>query len=70
MYIPPVVVILLLHRSTWISQLSAVTYIGARSVFALSYWLKIPVVRSLAWLVGMICCGAVAAAAMAAIAGA
>jgi uncharacterized MAPEG superfamily protein len=60
MWVPPVVVILLLHRTTWISQLSAEAYIGARVVFALSYWLKIPVIRSLAWLVGMVCCGAVA----------
>jgi len=60
MWAPPVVVILMLHRTTWASQLSAETYIGARAVFALSYWFKIPVVRSLAWFVGMICCGAVA----------
>jgi uncharacterized MAPEG superfamily protein len=60
MWVPPVVVILLLHRTTWISQLSAEAYIGARVVFALSYWLKIPVIRSLAWLVGMVCCGTVA----------
>ena len=60
MWVPPVVVILLLHRTTWASQLSAETYIGARVVFALSYWFKIPSVRSLAWLVGMICCAAVA----------
>lgn len=60
MWVPPVVVILLLHRTSWASQLSAVTYIAARTVFALSYWFKIPVIRSLAWLVGMICCGAVA----------
>ena len=60
MWAPPVVVILLLHRTTWASQLSAETYIAARAVFALSYWFKIPVVRSLAWFVGMICCGAVA----------
>ena len=60
MWAPPVVVILMLHRMTWASQLSAETYIGARAVFALSYWFKIPVVRSLAWFVGMICCGAVA----------
>jgi uncharacterized MAPEG superfamily protein len=60
MWVPPVVIILLLHRTTWISQLSAEAYIGARVVFALSYWLKIPVIRSLAWLVGMVCCGAVA----------
>ena len=60
MWVPPVVVILMLHRTTWVSQLSAEAYIGARVVFALSYWLKIPVVRSLAWLVGMVCCGVVA----------
>jgi uncharacterized MAPEG superfamily protein len=60
MWAPPVVVILVLHRTTWASQLSAETYIAARAVFALSYWFKIPVVRSLAWFVGMICCGAVA----------
>ena len=60
MWVPPVVVILMLHRTTWISQLSAEVYVAARVVFALSYWLKIPVVRTLAWLVGMICCGAVA----------
>jgi len=60
MWAPPVIVLLLLHRTTWASQLSAETYIAARVVFALSYWFKIPVIRSLAWLVGMICCGAVA----------
>jgi uncharacterized MAPEG superfamily protein len=64
MWVPPMVVILVLHRATWISQLSAAVYIGARVVFALSYWLKIPVVRSWAWLVGMVCCGAVAALAV------
>jgi uncharacterized MAPEG superfamily protein len=60
MWVPPVVVILMLHRATWISQLSAGAYIAARVVFTLSYWLKIPLVRSLAWFVGMVCCGAVA----------
>jgi uncharacterized MAPEG superfamily protein len=60
MWVPCVVVILLLHRTTWASQLSAETYMAARVVFAISYWFKIPVVRSLAWFVGMICCGAVA----------
>jgi len=70
MYAPPVVVILLLHRSTWVSHLSAATYIAARVVFALSYWLKIAGLRSLAWLVGMICCGAVAVSAFVAVVGA
>lgn len=60
MWVPPVQVILLLHRTSWASQLSAVTYVGGRTVFALSYWFKIPVARSLAWFVGMICCAVVA----------
>lgn len=60
MWVPPVVVILLLHRTSSISQLSAEAYIGARSIFVLSYWLKIPLVRSLAWFVGMVCCAIVA----------
>lgn len=64
MWVPSVVVILFLHHNSWASQLSAVTYIGARTVFAFSYWFKIPVVRSLAWFVGMICCGAVAVIAL------
>ncbi len=64
MWAPPVVVILILHRTNWASHLAAETYIGARVVFALSYWLNIPVVRSLAWFVGMICCGAVAVLAL------
>lgn len=60
MWVPPVVAILVLHHASWISHLAAGTYIAARAVFVLSYWLKVPVIRSLAWLVGMICCGAVA----------
>jgi uncharacterized MAPEG superfamily protein len=40
-------------------QLVATAYICARVIFVLSYWLKIPIVRSLAWLAGMICCAAV-----------
>lgn len=68
MWVPPIVVILLLHRTSWISQLSAFTYIAARVVFVVSYWFKIPLVRSLAWFVGMICCGVVAVIALFAIA--
>lgn len=64
MWVPPVVVILLLHRTTWLSQSFAAAYICARIVFVLSYWLKISVVRSLAWFAGMICCAAVTVLAM------
>ena len=60
MWVPPAMVILLLHRASWMSQLSAQTYVGARTVYVLSYWLKIPVIRSLAWFVGMICCAGAA----------
>lgn len=60
MWAPSAIVILLLHRQSWASQLSAGIYVGTRTVFVLSYWLNIPVVRSLAWFVGMICCGAAA----------
>lgn len=59
MWAPPMIVVLLLHRTSGLSQLSAETYIGARSVFLLSYWLKIPLVRSGAWFVGMVCCAVV-----------
>jgi uncharacterized MAPEG superfamily protein len=64
MWVPPMVVILILHRTTSLSQLFAAAYICARIVFTLSYWLKIPVVRSLAWFAGMICCAAVTALAV------
>lgn len=60
MWVPPMVVILLLHRTSGTSQLSAATYMGARTIFAISYWLKIPFIRSAAWFVGMVCCATVA----------
>jgi uncharacterized MAPEG superfamily protein len=59
MWVPPMVVILILNRTTWLSQLFAAAYICARIIFAFSYWLNIPVVRSLAWFAGMICCAGV-----------
>ena len=64
MWIPPIIVILMLHRSTWLSQAFAATYICARIVFAISYWFKIPHVRSLAWFAGMVCCTGVTALAL------
>ena len=66
MWVPPVVVILMLHRTNWIAQLSAEAYIGVRaSSLRFPTGSKIPVVRSLAWLVGTVCCGAVAVLAVA-----
>lgn len=64
MWVPPAVVIVVLHRESGLTQVVAVSYIAARTVFALSYWFKIPVIRSLAWLAGMICCGIAAALAV------
>lgn len=60
MWMPAAILILILHHTSSISRLVAETYIGTRIVFVLAYWLKIPVVRSVAWLVGMVCCGAAA----------
>jgi uncharacterized MAPEG superfamily protein len=68
MWVPAVLVILLLHRTSWVSQLAALAYIAARIVFALSYWFNVPVVRSLAWFAGMICCGVVATIAVVSVA--
>src|SRR5215475_15822286 len=36
MWVPPMVVILLLHRTSWLSHLFAATYICARIIYALS----------------------------------
>ena len=60
MWVPSVIVILILQRTSWLSQLTAEAYVAARSVFAMSYWLNIRLVRSLAWFVGMVCCAIVA----------
>lgn len=67
MWAPPVTVILVLHRTSSLSGLLAATFISARTIFALSYWFKIPVVRSLAWFTGMICCAGVTVLALIAI---
>lgn len=57
MWVPPAIVIVVLHRESSATQMVAGSYIAARTVFVLSYWFKIPVIRSLAWFAGMICCG-------------
>ncbi len=67
MYVPLVLVVMFLGRAGPATHLAAATYIGARGVFSLSYWLNIPNIRSVAWLVGMICCAVVACAAASAI---
>jgi uncharacterized MAPEG superfamily protein len=67
MWVPPVVVILVLHHTSSISHLAAQTYLGARAVFVVSYWFGIPVIRSAAWFVGMVCCATVAVLAVGAV---
>ena len=68
MYVPPVVILILLGRTSLATGLAAAAYICARGIFSISYWLKIPALRSLAWLVGMISCAVVACSAALAIA--
>jgi uncharacterized MAPEG superfamily protein len=67
MWVPPVVVILMLHHTSWLSHLAAQTYIATRVVYAVSYWFAIPLIRSLSWFVGMICCATVTVLAVASV---
>jgi uncharacterized MAPEG superfamily protein len=58
MYAPAVLVLILLERTNALTALAAMAYIGARGVFLIAYWLNVPVIRSVAWLAGMVCCAA------------
>ena len=55
MYVPVALVALFLHPAsaivTWVPSI----YMVVRTTFTLGYWLKINPVRSLSWLIGMIC---------------
>ena len=55
MYVPIALVALALHRSSVIVTWVPVVYMVVRTTFTLGYWLKINAVRSLSWLIGMIC---------------
>jgi uncharacterized MAPEG superfamily protein len=55
MYIPPTLLIILTQKTSAVTYWTAVVYIGARAVYNISYWLKIPQIRSWAWFAGMIC---------------
>jgi uncharacterized MAPEG superfamily protein len=55
MYVPVAVIALFLHQSSPITGVTAAVYAVARVLFTLCYWLKINSLRSLSWLVGMIC---------------
>lgn len=56
MYVPATLALVLLGHTSGLSHITAVVYVLARALFTLTYWLKIPVIRSFAWLAGMICC--------------
>ena len=64
MYVPVAVMALLLHQSSSVTVATAGVYVIARVVFTLCYWLKINSLRSLSWLVGMICIVVMAALAL------
>jgi uncharacterized MAPEG superfamily protein len=55
MYVPIAMMALFLHHSSSITVVIAGVYATARVIFTLCYWLKISSLRSLSWLVGMIC---------------
>jgi uncharacterized MAPEG superfamily protein len=55
MHVPVAVMALIQHQSSSITAATAGVYATARVIFTLSYWLKINSLRSLSWLVGMIC---------------
>lgn len=56
MFVPAMLAVIVLGKATSFSHTAATVYMAARSIFALAYWLRIPVIRSLAWGTGMICC--------------
>ena len=55
MYVPVAVMALVLHPSSSVTAATAGVYAVTRVIFTLCYWLKINALRSLSWLVGMIC---------------
>ena len=69
MYIPPVLILIILGRTSFTTQVVAAVYIGARCAFSIAYWLGLSPIRSLAWLTGMICCAVAVSCAVLALAG-
>jgi uncharacterized MAPEG superfamily protein len=56
MYVPPMLILIILGRTSFVTQVVAAVYVGARCAFSIAYWLGLSPIRSLAWLTGMICC--------------
>jgi uncharacterized MAPEG superfamily protein len=69
MYIPPTMLIILTQKTSAITYWTAIVYIGVRAVFNISYWLKIPQIRSLSWFTGMVCSAIMAVLAVQGLAG-
>ena len=69
MYIPPTILIVLTQKTSAVTYWTAVVYIGVRAFYNISYWLKIPQIRSYAWLTGMICSAIMAVLAVQGLAG-
>jgi uncharacterized MAPEG superfamily protein len=69
MYIPPVLLLLILGRTSFATQAAAAIYVAARCAFSIAYWLGLAPIRSLAWLTGMICCAVAVSCALLALAG-
>ena len=55
MYVPVALGVVLLHLSSPIIAWAVVVYMAVRTSFTLAYWLRINQLRSLSWLIGMIC---------------
>jgi uncharacterized MAPEG superfamily protein len=69
MYVPPVLILVMLGRTSSVTHALAAVYIAARCVFSIAYWLRISPLRSLAWLTGMICCAVAVSCAILALLG-
>ena len=69
MYVPPMLILIVLGRSSHVTQVVAASYAGARCAFSIAYWLGLSPIRSLAWLTGMICCAVAVCCAVLALAG-
>jgi uncharacterized MAPEG superfamily protein len=55
MYVPVALVAFFLHPASAIVTWVPPIYMVVRTTFTLGYWLKINPLRSLSWLIGMIC---------------
>ena len=55
MYVPVALAALTMNEHSPIVTWTATIYMVVRTTFTLGYWTKINALRSLSWLVGMIC---------------